>query len=82
MGIHDRDYWGDKHREIEQGDSAKVRPKQVSARAVARPDIEPNRLRSGPPDLGQVFTRWWFQLLIWIAVGAVLFAIFRHLPQH
>lgn len=94
MGFQDRDYWADKHREIEQGASKPTARSPVRATggvqqnktAPARPDLSrraaPMQARSAPPDLADVFKRWWFQLLLWIAAGLVLFELFRHLPKH
>jgi len=91
MGIYDRDYWADKHKEIENGgkpaakaDRSPARPAQVARRPLAnasRP-VQRNTTpahRSGPPDLAHVTGRWWFQLVLWLAVGAVLYALFHHL---
>lgn len=89
MGFQDRDYWADKHREIEQGASGgKSRPGQKlpsrpSAAPVARAGAaSKQRPSSGPPELGQVMRRWWFQVLVWLALGAALYALFRHVQRH
>lgn len=91
MGIYDRDYWADKHKEIENGgkpaakpDRSTARPAQGSRRSLENPPRPVQRSikpapRSGPPDLGHVTGRWWFQLVLWLAVGAVLYALFHHL---
>jgi hypothetical protein len=83
MGVQDRDYMIERQIEREKGakrpgNGLRPLPIHVSVRR----SVKPLASKSSPPDLDQVVSRWWFQVLIWLVIGLVLFELFRHLPKH
>jgi len=69
MGMQDRDYWGEWHKERDQ---AKAK-KRAKAKSVPL-DLD----NANPPKLWGADWHWSLKLLVWLCIAAVMGVIYRH----
>ncbi len=76
MGLYDRDYFNDKLRHLERGEAGSVPQAQRPVRSASERSQPQRPLKSGsdgPPDLSVLLSKRWVQVLLWLAIGAVVY---------
>lgn len=72
MGIQDRDWYREEMRQRHAKEQASAAP--ASQRSMSRQRVADN---AGPPKLWGADWHWSLQLLVWLAIAALLLVIWR-----